>query len=183
MRICVTGGIASGKSLFSRYLNECGVETLDADDIVHSLIPDPAERRRLAAAVFADPAQRRALEARLHPQVKAHLNEFLAAPPAAGFTRRAVVVPLLFEAHWENDFDIICAVVSSREHQLERMRLRRGYSSAEAEARLSAQLPAEVKAARAHYVVRNDAGEKELKTAAQAFVAWLSTRADGALAQ
>ena len=36
MKICVTGGIASGKSLLSRYLNELGVETIDADDIVVS---------------------------------------------------------------------------------------------------------------------------------------------------
>lgn len=52
MRIALTGGIACGKSLFAKYLNELGVDTLDADDIVHSLIP-PDERRALAARVFA----------------------------------------------------------------------------------------------------------------------------------
>ena len=30
-RIALTGGIACGKSLVSRYLNELGVETIDAD--------------------------------------------------------------------------------------------------------------------------------------------------------
>ena len=54
MKVCLTGGIACGKSLLSRYLNELGVETIDADDVVHELIPDPAERRRIAAEVFAD---------------------------------------------------------------------------------------------------------------------------------
>ena len=47
MRIALTGGIACGKSLLANYLNELGVETLDADDIVHELIPEP-ERRRMA---------------------------------------------------------------------------------------------------------------------------------------
>ena len=74
MKICLTGGIACGKSLLSRYLNELGVATIDADDIVHELIPDPAERRRLAAEVFADPVKRKALEARLHPIVKERIN-------------------------------------------------------------------------------------------------------------
>ena len=60
MKIALTGGIACGKSLLSKFLNELGVETIDADDVVHELIPDPAERRRIAAEVFADPEKRRA---------------------------------------------------------------------------------------------------------------------------
>ena len=77
MRIALTGGIACGKSLVAKFLNELGVETIDADDIVHALIPDPAERKRLAAEVFADPAKRKALEARLHPLVKARIAAWL----------------------------------------------------------------------------------------------------------
>ena len=79
MKVCLTGGIACGKSLAARYLRDFGVETIDADDIVHELIPDPAERRRLAAEVFSDPAKRRALEAKIHPLVKARIEEFLAS--------------------------------------------------------------------------------------------------------
>ena len=53
----------------------------------------------------------------------------------------------LREVHWEPEFDIICSVVSSREHQLERMMTTRGMSREEAEARIAAQMPAEEKAA------------------------------------
>ena len=74
MRIALTGGIACGKSLVAKFLNELGVETIDADDIVHALLPDPAERKRLAAEVFADPEKRKALEAKLHPLVKNEIN-------------------------------------------------------------------------------------------------------------
>ena len=80
MKIALTGGIACGKSLLSKFLNELGVETLDADDIVHALIPDPAERRRIAAEVFADPTKRRELEARIHPLVKARIDAWLGQP-------------------------------------------------------------------------------------------------------
>ena len=76
-RIALTGGIACGKSLVAKYLNQLGVETIDADDVVHELIPDPAERKRIAAEVFADPEKRKALEARIHPLVKRRIEEFL----------------------------------------------------------------------------------------------------------
>ena len=168
MRACLTGGIACGKSLVASFLNGFGVETLDADDVVHELLPDPEERRRIAAEVFADPAKRRELEARLHPPVRRRLDGFLAE---GGL--RLVIVPLLFEVHWEPEYDIICAVVSSRGRQLSRMMSTRGYTRQEAESRLAAQLPVEVKAERSHYVIHNDGSREELKNETEKFVKWL----------
>ena len=206
MRIALTGGIACGKSLLSRFLNELGVETLDADDVVHTLLPDPEERRRIAAEVFADPEKRRALEAKLHPIVKERIDEWLdrtngtngttetaetsgtgACPVSPGGLGgpvtparpvspvRVAIIPLLFEAHWEENFDIICCVASTRENQVKRMVATRGMTCAEAEARLAAQLPVEEKARRSHYVIRNDGTADELRAEAQKLVAWLST--------
>ena len=74
MKIALTGGIACGKSLVAKFLNELGVKTIDADDIVHGLIPDPAERKRIAAEVFGNEAKRKELEARLHPLVKERIE-------------------------------------------------------------------------------------------------------------
>lgn len=173
IRICLTGGIACGKSLLSRFLNELGIETRDADDVVHGLIPDPAERRRLAAEVFADPEKRKALEARLHPLVREELTHFVAMPTGAV---RLAVIPLLFEVHWEGDYDIIVCVASSRERQVERMMTTRGYTREEALARLRAQMPVEEKAARSHYVIRNDGTAEELRLAAGTFVTWLTRK-------
>jgi len=161
-RAALTGGIACGKSLFARHLNACGVETLDADDVVHGLVPE-AERRRLARIVFRDPAARKALEAKLHPVVKARLLEFLAAADAKP---RLVIVPLLFEAGWEKDFDFIACLTSTRENQIARMMERRGYTRAEAEGRLAAQMPVAEKAARSDVVIENDGPEETLAAAA-----------------
>lgn len=161
-RIALTGGIACGKSLVARLLNGFGVETLDADDVVHKLLPDPAERRRIAAEVFADAKKRRALERELHPQVKARMMEWLDKPRPAAAPPRVAVVPLLYEAGWEGDFDFVGCVVSSREAQLERMAAR-GYSREEALARLDAQLPVEEKAQRADFVIRNEGTVEELR--------------------
>lgn len=196
MKIALTGGIACGKSLLSRFLNELGVETLDADDIVHEIIPDPEERRRIAAEVFADPEKRKALEAKIHPLVKERIERFFdkrgmsdardasgvkphvsrapLATHASNPQLRIAIIPLLFEVHWEENFDIISCVVSTRESQIERMVTTRSMTLEEAEARLAAQLPVEEKARRSHYVIRNDGSPDDLRAEARAFVEWIS---------
>ena len=172
MRIALTGGIACGKSLVAKFLNEFGVETIDADDVVHELIPDPAERRRIAAEVFSDPAKRKALEAKLHPLVKSEINRRIVESPESTITPIAII-PLLFETHWDRDYDIICCVRSARATQVARMMGTRGYTREEAEARLKAQMPVEEKAAKSHYVIDNDGSAEELKAEVERFVSWL----------
>ncbi len=170
VKICLTGGIACGKSLLSRYLNACGVQTLDADDIVHKLIPSAEERRRLAAVVFKDPRARKELEARIHPLVKKSIDEFLVGgqPPL-----RVAVIPLLFETHWDSDYDIIICVAANRSTQIERLVTQRGYTREEAEARLAAQMDVTEKAKKSNYVIWNNGTSEELKEEANRLVAWL----------
>ena len=171
-RIALTGGIACGKSLVAKFLDELGVETIDADDIVHELMPDPEERRRIAAEVFADPEKRKALEAKLHPLVRARIDAYLAEQARIGKLAVAVI-PLLFETHWDSDYDIIACVASARETQIERMIARRGYPREEAEARLGAQLPVAEKAEKSHYVINNEGSVEDLEQATERFVTWL----------
>lgn len=173
MRIALTGGIACGKSLVARYLQEFGFETIDADDIVHELIPAD-ERHRLARVVFADPVARKELEARIHPMVKARIGEFL-----VGGKNRLAVIPLLFETHWDSEYDIICCVKSERSTQISRMMTTRGYTREEAEARLAAQMPVAEKAAKSHYVIGNDGSADELRHETGKFVNWLKEKTDG----
>ena len=173
MRVALTGGIACGKSLVAKFLNELGVETIDADDIVHELIPEE-ERRRLARVVFNDPKARAELEARIHPLVRERIETFLCPPPPLPSTSpRIAVIPLLFEAHWEGNFDIICCVSSERGLQISRMMTTRGYTREEAEARLAAQMPVEEKAEKSHYVIDNNGSSQELKLQVAEFVNWL----------
>ena len=182
MRIALTGGIACGKSLVAKFLNDFGVETIDADDIVHELIPDPAERKRIAAEVFADPEKRRELEAKIHPLVKRKIQAFqdFRRETEGGLVSRlkskvlrVAIIPLLFEARWEENFDIICCVNSERDLQISRMMATRGYTREEAEARLKAQMPVEEKAAKSHYVIENNGSAEELKRETEKFVSWL----------
>lgn len=186
MKVCITGGIASGKSLLSHYLNELGVATVDADDIVHELIPQE-ERERLRKVVFKDPEARKELEARIHPLVRRKiLSEIegvrgqesgvigdcppnLSLPPIA-------VIPLLFEVQWEKDYDIIITILSSREKQIERMIALRGYTREEAEARLAAQMDPAIKAAKSDYVILNDSTDENLRAEARKLVEYLVSK-------
>lgn len=174
-RVALTGGIACGKSLAAKFLNEAGIPTIDADDIVHELVPEP-ERRRLAKIVFRDPSARKALEARLHPLVRARLAAAYEAHGETDGPPLVAVIPLLFEVHWETDFDIICCVVSGRDSQIRRMMMTRGYTRDEAEARLAAQLPVDVKAEKSHYIIRNDGTAEDLRSEVARFAVYLNDR-------
>jgi len=172
LRIALTGGIACGKSLFAKFLRELGVQTLDADDIVHELIP-AEERRRLAPIVFSDPVARKALEARIHPLVKARFDAWFASRTAQAPILKLAIIPLLFECKWDADYDIILCISSPVAEQVRRMVEIRGMTRIEAEARLSAQLPQEEKLARSHYVVVNDSTPEHLREEAVRCVEWL----------
>ena len=185
MRIALTGGIACGKSLAARYFADMGATVVDADDIVHELIPED-ERRRLAATVFSDPAARKALESRIHPIVRERLAEAAAAsaqnrerdsgrvlqtPPPCGVLIE--IIPLLFECNWQSDYDIILCVRSTMERQLSRMIEKRGYSRAEAEGRLAAQMPVDRKAELSNYVIENNSTPEALRAEVERAWAWL----------
>lgn len=206
MKVCITGGIASGKSLLSHYLNEFGVVTVDADDIVHELIPKE-ERERLRKVVFKNPEARKALEARIHPLVRQKILSAIEGgrrqesgvrgqesgvkgdcPPNLSLTPNPshltpnlslppiAVIPLLFEVQWEKDYDIIICIRSSREKQIERMMSLRGYTREEAEARLAAQMDPAIKAAKSDYVILNDSTDEDLKAEARKLIDYLVSR-------
>ena len=173
MRIALTGGIACGKSLTAKYLGEFGVETLDADDIVHEILPDPAERRRIAAEVFGNEKKRKELEAKIHPLVAERLEAWAAEKTGR---LKVEIIPLLFETHWEGKYDIICTLRSERTKQIERMIETRGYMLEEAERRLGAQMAVSEKAARSQYVIDNDGSAEELREKVAKFVEYLKER-------
>jgi dephospho-CoA kinase len=196
MRVAITGGIACGKSLFSRALEQLGVELLDADDVVHRLeapggaaVPDLVRlfgssvldehgginRAVLAERVFSDPEARRQVNAVVHPLVRTALRRWLEEPSD---TLRIVVIPLLFEAGWTDDWDIIICLVSNEALQRERLMRFRGLTDEQARKRIAAQMPVAEKAARSHLVVHNDADAEALAREAKKVYRFLMEKAN-----
>jgi len=153
------------------------------------LAPDGGiDRPALAARVFADATARADLEGILFPLVRARLmrtgvfttNE---AVPTGGSGVSPLqitihIIPLLFESHWETDYDILICIASPVDQQIGRMMASRGYSRAHAEARLKAQWPVSEKAARCHYTVMNDSTPEHLRDEAKRLVAWLKEQVE-----
>ena len=195
MKIALTGGIACGKSLFAKFLRELGIHVVDADDVVHELeAPGGAavsaiaarfgkgvlaadggiDRPALAARVFSDATARADLESIVFPMV----HERMGGSRSCATALTIHIIPLLFESHWETDYDILLCIASPADLQISRMMQSRGYTRAHAEARLAAQWPVSEKAARCHYTVMNDSTPEHLRDEAKRLVAWLKEQVE-----
>lgn len=181
MIIGLTGGIASGKTLVSRYLEKKGLRVIDADvlsrqavapnsaaleEIVRAfgrdcLMPDGSlNRQRMARRVFSDKNALERLNAILHPAIFA-LAEKAAAevnPDEIAF----LVVPLLYEAGFDRLCDAVWVVVCDESVRLRRLLQRDGISTEEAEARIRAQMSDEERLRRKPVVLHNDAAPAAL---------------------
>lgn len=173
MRVGLTGGIASGKTVVSDRLRELGAVVIDADllarEVVepgtpgltaiterfgHDVLSDGAlDRTALGALAFADPEARRDLERIIHPAVRARATEIeQRADPEAIVVQ---VIPLLVETGQTEDFDLVVVVDLEPEMQLVRLRARNGLSADEAHARLAAQASRGQRLAAADEVLHN----------------------------
>ena len=193
-RIVITGGIACGKTLFCAFLSELGFDILDCDYVVHAMesaggvavepirsvfgdgvirADGSVDRVRLGGIIFADQDARAKLNAIMHPLVENHIEEWLVGSHSG---IPVVVIPLLFELGWESRYDCVVALVCDRPLQVSRLVRKRGCSVEDAEARISSQLPASVKADRSDVVVINNGSAEALKKEAERISALLKTR-------
>jgi len=195
-RAAITGGIACGKSLFSRYLGRLGVDILDADDVVHGLETPGGEavpalvsifgsrilgadggvdRNVLGGLVFEDAAARARVNGVLHPLVRERFRNWISA---CGQRPKAAVIPLLFEVGWADEWEVIICLVSCEATQIERLMRVRGLSEEQARRRIAAQMPVAEKAARSHLVVHNEADAEALAREADKVYRFLMERSE-----
>lgn len=195
--IGITGGVATGKSLFVRALREAAPgELFDADATVHTLLEsdekvrtavcaafgsavgradESIDRARLRELVFRDEQARHRLEAILHPLVRdAWMKQ------AEYFRSRNALlyadIPLLYETHSEPHFDRVIVVTCSPQTQRERMRTQRGLAKELIERIIATQLDLAVKVARADHLIWNNSTMAILEEQARVFAAWLRQR-------
>jgi dephospho-CoA kinase len=181
--IGITGGIASGKSTFSRALAEtraawifdsdaCARELLDSDPSVRDAVirdilptayrvdgtPDRAAIRNL---VFSDPSAKVRLEAILHPLVRAR-RQALAEDARADGRDLLVDIPLLFETNASSGFDLIVTVACSPDIQTWRA-MSRGLTLAQAGQIVASQWSNAQKIAQSDFVIWNDGSLRMLQ--------------------
>lgn len=197
MRIALTGGIGSGKSTVSRLLSQKGAIVVDADVIAREIVepgepaleeiavafgPDVIDaegrlrRSRLAEIVFDAPEALARLNAITHPRIAARSAELLSRAPAD-----AVVVydmPLLVEQGPQalEGWDAIVVVDAPDEVRLARL-IDRGLDHEDAQRRMSAQAPRDVRLAAADHVIDNSGDLMSLEAAVDAL--WTSLTSAG----
>ncbi len=179
----LTGGIASGKSLVLRVLEDLGARTIDADQVGKDLtapgsqaikevvrhfgpdylLPDgQLNRPFMAETIFGDPEKRRLLENILHPriggEIESRIERFAIEDPSAVVVVEAA---LMIEINYHEDFDKLLVVYADEESQVERLMARDKLSRHEAYRRLNAQMPLEAKLDVADYVIDNSGRPEE----------------------
>jgi dephospho-CoA kinase len=172
----LTGNIASGKSTVAQLFSERGATIIDADvlarravergtkafdAIVHRwgtsvLAPDGhLDRAALRRAVFGNSRELEALNDIVHPEVEQLRQRRIEEARARGDRVVVCDIPLLFEKKMADRFDRILLVDAPRPLRLERLVTDRGLRETEAMDMIAAQMPAELKRARADFVIDN----------------------------
>lgn len=174
--IGLTGNIASGKTVVADLLKEKGATLIDADALSReAVLPGTRaletivsrwgrevldasgnlDRAALRRIVFADQAQLGELNAIIHPEIARLRDAAIDAARKQGDKIVVCVIPLLFERKMVDNFDTIVLVDAPRELRMERLLETRGLDEAEAMNMIASQMPAELKRARADYVIEN----------------------------
>ena len=178
LRIGITGGIGSGKSIASRLFHALGVPVYDADtrarwlmenddvlgnDVRAAFGPDTYDgtgrlnRPVLAATVFQNPARLAQLNALVHPHVGADFERWAAIQQQAGHRYVLKEAALLFEAGSYRQLDRIITVFAPRPVREARVLRRDPHRSpADVAAIMAKQLSEEEKMQRADFVLTND---------------------------
>jgi dephospho-CoA kinase len=177
----LTGGIATGKSTVSNMFRALGCEVIDADLLAREVVapgepalaeivaefgrdvlqPDGAlDRKKLGAVVFADAARRKRLEQITHPAIAARFQQRLAELEARGFA--GVVfwdAPVMIESGGYRHMEKLVVVATDEATQAARLRARDAIDAAEADRKITSQMPVSEKAKLADYVIDN-AGDR-----------------------
>lgn len=180
----LTGNIASGKTAAAERLAELGATIVDADVLARKAVEPGSEglarvverwgtavltadgtldREALRHVVFSDPEQLEELNGMIHPRVGRLRQAVAEAARARGDAVLVYVVPLLFERHLAEEFDAIVLVDADRATRLSRLTGQRGVADEDAANMIAAQMPAELKRARADFVIDNDGSLDQLR--------------------
>ena len=175
--IGLTGNIGSGKSTVAQMLSERGATIIDADVLARRAVelgtpaydkivarwgaavqaPDGhLDRAALRRIVFGDQNQLEELNAIVHPEVERLRARLVEQARLRGDRIVVCDIPLLFERHMTDRFDRIILVDANRAVRLERLVSDRDLRETEAMDMIAAQMPAELKRARADFIIEND---------------------------
>jgi dephospho-CoA kinase len=191
----ITGGIGSGKSAVTDYLETKGITVVDADKVARVvvepgtsglaaitehfggdiLLPDGTlDRAALRKIVFDKPDERKVLEGITHPLIREEIARQLSE---AGSPYVVLASPLLLESGQSSFADYVVVVDVPESVQLSRTMTRDGNSEQLVKSIMAVQLDRETRLARSDTSISNEGTLEELHTRVDALHTDLLRRA------
>ena len=173
IKIGITGGIGSGKSVVSALLDKAGIPVYVADDVSKQLtatspviqkkmkalfgddiyINGILDGKRLASLIFTDELLLNKVNSIIHPVVR---KNFLQWASKQASKRCAIESAILYESGFDKDVDVVLTVYAPVELRLTRAMQRDSATEAGIMKRMNRQMPDEIKRKQADFVVVND---------------------------
>lgn len=179
LKVALTGGIGSGKSLAGEFFQLIGATVVDSDQLARQVVERGTEgfdeivatfgdeilkngnldREKLAQIIFEDPNAKAGLEGIIHPRIQQALAEIITEMDLEEIL--IYEIPLLVETGARDRFDYVITISAPLEIRKERLKAR-GLKSYEIERRLNAQATDEQREAIADFVIKNDVDSDRL---------------------
>ncbi|MCD7848894.1 MAG: dephospho-CoA kinase [Parabacteroides sp.] len=173
IKIGITGGIGSGKSVIASLLELSGVPVYIADTESKRLTEtspvirekltalfgetlykaERLDKKLLASLIFGNPERLKQVNAIIHPEVN---RNFQAWAEKQNTPLCAIESAILFESGFNRAVDVSLMVYAPMEVRIRRVLERDAVSREEVVRRISSQLPDEVKKEKSDYVIFND---------------------------
>jgi len=181
--IGIVGGIASGKTTVAAGFENLGCNVIDADKIAHGLLDQPdiqnaiiavfgtkildsdknIDRRKLGEAAFASTEKLDKLNAIMHPQVLARVEQLITDCQALQDVKAIVLdMPLLTEVGWNKKCDKIIFVNATEDVRTRRARTKGIKNLDDLKLRENFQNSLDTKANLADNTIENNSGLEEL---------------------
>lgn len=184
LRVALTGGIGSGKSLVGEYLEQLGAIVFDSDQLARDVVErgtpgfdaivkrfgdgvltdGQINRAKLAELIFNDKSARADLEGIIHPRVKELSDRIITNAPEGSVVVNQI--PILFETNGASRFDLVITVESENALRFQRLR-ERGMKDYEIEKRMAAQASSEQRRGIAHFCLENNGTREDLLSAVE----------------
>jgi dephospho-CoA kinase len=176
----ITGGIGSGKSAVTDYLETLGITVVDADKVARVVVEPSTsglaaitehfgmdvllangglDRAALRKIVFDNPDERKVLEGITHPRIR---DEIIRQLSEASSPYVVLSSPLLLESGQNTLADYVVVVDVPEEVQIKRTMARDDNSEALAKQIMAAQLDRQTRLSRADTSITNDTSLEEL---------------------
>jgi dephospho-CoA kinase len=174
LKIGITGGIGSGKTMVCRIFETLSIPVFYADDeskrilftdrsvlnqvmkifgdeVFSNGIPD---RKKLATIVFSNPEKLRQLNSILHSNVFQHFDNWMMEKKDSPYI--LMEAALIYETAREDFLDKVIVVSAPEEIRIRRIRVRDKISEADIRARMKQQYSQELKEQKADFIIEND---------------------------